>query len=225
MKLKNVLAIMAIGVFATACSDDNNDPKWGDVVADKVTNLDVSAYDKWTYINLETGATETHADTGEWIYTDGTTTPAKAEEPVGIDWHIAIHRYEMRTNGGEVLDTRQTNMDVVTELPAGTYAKDEVFPYEEDGEFQVITDMSKMMTEYSVGYAKKATLNKVLCGWVKKTETGTMPPVLYEPTKNVMVLKCKDGSWAKLQFMYAGNTDTGKSGFVTFNYEFIPLNK
>ena len=46
---------------------------------------------------------------------------------------------------------------------------------------------------------------------------------IYEPTMHVIVLKCKDGSWAKLQFTVAGNSETNKSGFVTFNYEFIPI--
>ena len=50
-----------------------------------------------------------------------------------------------------------------------------------------------------------------------------MPPTIYEPTMHVIVLKCKDGSWAKLQFTVAGNSETNKSGFVTFNYEFIPI--
>ena len=82
--------------------------------------------------------------------------------------------------------------------------------------------MSKMM-QGNVGYAKTATVNKVLCSWVKKTETGSMPPTIYEPTMHVIVLKCKDGSWAKLQLTVAGNSETNKSGFVTFNYEFIPI--
>lgn len=223
MKVKNYLMMMLVALCAIACSDnDDNGPRWGTAVSNRMTNLDVSAYDKWTYINLETGETETHADANEWIYTDGSTVAAKTPEAVSIDWHIAIHRYEMRTNGGEVLDTQQTSLEAVAELPTGSYTKDETVPFEEDGAYQVITDMSRMM-EGSVGYAKSVVLNKVLCSWVKKTETGTMPPVIYEPTKHVLVLKCTDGSWAKLQFTVAGNTETGKSGFVSFNYEFIPV--
>ena len=222
MKLKNVWLMMALGLSVMACSDDDA-PQWGDSVSDKKTNLDVSAYDQWTYVNLETGETESHVDTNPWVYSDGTETPAKVAETVSIDWHIAIHRYEVRTNDGSVLDTNLTDMAAVTELPTGTYQADEVVTNGDD-EYSLITDMSKMM-EGSVGYAKSATLNRVLCSWVKKTETGTMPPVIYEPTKHVFTLKCKDGSWAKLQFTVAGNTETGKSGFVSFNYEFIPINK
>ena len=37
----------------------------------------------------------------------------------------------------------------------------------EDKEYAIITDMSKMM-QGNVGYAKTATVNKVLCSWVKR---------------------------------------------------------
>ncbi len=97
-------------------------------------------------------------------------------------------------------------------MPEGDYKADENIT-NEDEEYAIITDMSKMM-QGNVGYAKTATVNKVLCSWVKKTETGSMPPTIYEPTMHVIVLKCKDGSWAKLQFTVAGNSETNKSGFV-----------
>ena len=152
---------------------------------------------------------------------DGSVSEPKAKETIGIEWHIAIHRYEIKTNGGMVFDTEKTNMNEITELPEGDYKADENIT-NEDEEYAIITDMSKMM-QGNVGYAKTATVNKVLCSWVKKTETGSMPPTIYEPTMHVIVLKCKDGSWAKLQFTVAGNSETNKSGFVTFNYEFIPI--
>ena len=224
MKIKDVLVMAAIGLLGAACSDDDNKgSQWGDGVGGTKTNLDVSAYDKWTYVNLKTGETEIHPDTSEWIYTDGSVSEPKAKETIGIEWHIAIHRYEIKTNGGMVFDTEKTNMNEITELPEGDYKADENIT-NEDEEYAIITDMSKMM-QGNVGYAKTATVNKVLCSWVKKTETGSMPPTIYEPTMHVIVLKCKDGSWAKLQFTVAGNSETNKSGFVTFNYDLSRLNK
>ena len=56
----------AIGLLGAACSDDDNKgSQWGDGVGGTKTNLDVSAYDKWTYVNLKTGETEIHPDTSE----------------------------------------------------------------------------------------------------------------------------------------------------------------
>ena len=74
---------------------------------------------KWAYVNLKTGETEIHSDTSEWIYTDGSVSEPKAKETIGIEWHIAIHRYEIKTNGGMVFDTEKTNMNEITELPEG----------------------------------------------------------------------------------------------------------
>ena len=167
MKIKDVLVMAAIGLLGAACSDDDNKgSQWGDGVGGTKTNLDVSAYDKWTYVNLKTGETEIHPDTSEWIYTDGSVSEPKAKETIGIEWHIAIHRYEIKTNGSMVFDTEKTNMNEITELPEGDYKADENIT-NEDEEYAIITDMSKMM-QGNVGYAKTATVNKVLCSWVKR---------------------------------------------------------
>ena len=126
MKIKDVLVMAAIGLLGAACSDDDNKgSQWGDGVGGTKTNLDVSAYDKWTYVNLKTGETEIHLDTSEWIYTDGSVSEPKVKETIGIEWHIAIHRYEIKTNGGMVFDTEKTNMNEITELPEGDYKADE----------------------------------------------------------------------------------------------------
>lgn len=229
MKLKGGLAMMmALGLFAVACSDDDNqddNKTQGDVTVTEVTNGDYTSYSDWTYINLETGQTETHPDATEWIYPyltgDDQIREAQEAETVGIDWHIAIHRYEMKTNGGSVYDTQATDINAVNELPTGgTWVTDQAYPYGESA-WEVITDMSKMM-EGSVGYANNPTLNETLCGWVVRTETGSMPPTIYTPTNHVYVVKFADGSWAKLQFTDAGNIDTNASGYITWKYAFYP---
>ena len=70
MKIKDVLVMAAIGLLGAACSDDDNKgSQWGDGVGGTKTNLDVSAYDKWTYVNLKTGETEIHPDTSCLLYT------------------------------------------------------------------------------------------------------------------------------------------------------------
>lgn len=220
--LRNTACVLLMGLCAVACSDNEKD-KNIDTQANvkKVTNLNASAYDQWTYINLETGATETHPDASEWIYTDGTTRPAESPEAVGIDWHIAVHRYEIKTNGGEALETDLTNLAAVTELPKGNYTADKNFAYNKNNLYEVITDRSKM-AQRNIGYSNDFTLNPVLCGWVDIEVTGGMPPKLYTPTQKVLILKCKDGGWAKLQFTTAGNSENGKSGFISFNYVYTP---
>ncbi len=228
MKLRNLFAIISIALLAASCSKD--EPKTPiSLGGESKENLDVSAYGKWTYINLKTGETKQYDDTNAWIYTDGTETPAKTLVDVDMNWHIAIHRYEIKTNNGEAYDTQKQDFISITSLPTNvSWVKDQVVSYESQqaegvtSPLVVITDMSKMM-QGSVGYAKEPTLNTTLCGWVKKVETGSMPPVIYTPTQNVLIVKFSDGSWAKLQFTAAGNTETNKSGFVSFNYEFFAI--
>lgn len=221
MKANHVLAAIAVSLCFTACSKNDGPETLIPAERKSVENLDVTNYGKWTYINLNTGEHKQYDDCSEWIYTDGTTVPAKAQPEIDIDWHIAVHRYEIRTNGGEVLDTQTTDMNAVSSLPADTYVADESITHE-DKEFPIITDMSKMM-EGNVGYARTATINRTLCNWVTKKNTGAMPPVIYTPNNHVYVLKNKDGSWSKLQFTAAGNTETNKSGYLTFSYEHYPM--
>lgn len=229
MKLKNLFAMAALTLLAAACSNDDEPKTATSLGGEAKTNLDVTAYDKWTYINLKTGDTKQYDDTSAWIYTDGTETPAKDDANIDMEWHIAIHRYEIKTNNGEAYDTKQQDFNSVTSLPANvTWTKDQVVSWESQqaenvaSPLEVITDMTKMM-QGSVGYSKEPSVNTVLCNWVNKVETGSMPPVVYTPTKNVLVVKFADGSWTKLQFTAAGNTETNKSGYVTFNYEFFSI--
>ena len=222
--LKNMGLLLSFGLVFAACGDDNGDgkPNGGlDAETKEVVNGNYSDYGSWTYYDLESGQSESHPDATEWIYTDGSTREAQTPEAIGIDWHIAIHRYEMKTNGGQVFNTGSKDFEAVTSLPSGgTWVGDRTFPYGES-ELEVITDMANMM-QGGVGYSKNPTLNESLCAWVVRTETGSMPPTKYEPTNNVYVVKFADGSWAKLQFTDAGNTDTNASGYITWKYAFYP---
>ena len=225
------MATMAMALCFTACSDDdepggNGDNGSGEVEATSITgsfsNGDYTAYDSWTYINLETGETETQEDATEWVYTDGSIRDAYTPENLSIEWHIAIHRYEIKTNGGSAYDTEATDMNAITTCPTGvTFTADTYVAYGTNDDLEVITDMTNMMSG-SVGYASNPQLNIVLCGWVEKTATGSMPPTLYTPTGHVYVVTFEDGGWAKLLFSYAGNTTSGSSGYITWNYEYYP---
>lgn len=182
--------------------------------------LDVSDYANWTYINLKTGETQTHRDFSAWNYlTDGnvveTTEAQGSEADITIDWHIAIHRDNIRTNGGSAFATTSTVLSDVTALPSGEYKEDETV------ENTLMTDRSGMMSSPAkIGYAATSTINTVLSAWVNKVATGTMPPYIYEPTHLVYVVKNTDGSYAKLKFTDFYNA-TGTTGHVTFSYEYV----
>lgn len=129
-----------------------------------------------------------------------------------FDWDIAVHLYDMRTNGGSVAKVTASSLDDVTSIPASSE-----FSADEDG--SVISDLSLMM-EGSVGY-HYTTINPVLYDWVTRTATGSMPPTLYElNTTSVFVIKNKEGEYIKVKFSDFTN-DLGEDVYATFTYEFM----
>ena len=216
MKFKTYLTMAATAICLAACSDDSNGDTPTEPVKDTMT-VNASDYGTWTYIDLKTGQTETVRDFNAWNYlTDGavvSTTPAQGSEAdIKIDWQIAIHRYDIRTNGGAAIATTETEFSKVTTFPTTGYTEDATVTN------TIITDMSGMM-DSKIGYAATGKQNDVLNQWLKKTATGAMPPYVYEPTNLIYVVRCKDGSYAKLKFTDNTNAE-GKSGYVTFSYEY-----
>ena len=220
MKMKHLmmLALMACSMtMMVGCGDDKPEPKPtpGKTLAKKMT-VDATNYANWTYINLETGETEVHRDFSSWTsYKRDTVishTPAKGSEAdVKIKWHIAIHRFDVKTNGAEAVATTETELDKVTSLPTAGYKTDTLVRK------RVITDMSKMMQDI-VGYADEETLNATLGGWLILTPTGTMPPYTYKLSGKVYVVKFKSGANAKLKFTDYSDATGQKNGVVTFSY-------
>ena len=234
MKFHHFLLAQAIMLSVTACAYENHFLDDEEVDSSESTSyhtmeeLNCADYSDWTYVNLQTGETETHPDAGEWIYSDGSLREAQDPETVSIDWHIAIHRYEMKTNDATVCNTGLTDITAVTELPSGTYTADETVTYEEELEkdeageasYLISTDMSNMMSGV-IGYAHNATINRTISDGITRTATGSMPPTIYGTTGETFALKWEDGSWAKILFT-AVYSSSGSSGYLSFNYLYYP---
>ncbi len=124
-----------------------------------------------------------------------------ATEEAALDWDIAIHKYDIRTNGGLVKKLTTTDLDAVNteNLPVESeMVADELG--------SVMADMSNMQLGF-VGF-QEVKLNKELGGWVTAEPTGTMPPYTYKLNDNVFVVKI-DGKVWKMKFMaytYGGKT-------------------
>ena len=132
---------------------------------------------------------------------DSYTYEVDAEEEKALTWDIAVHKYNIRTNGGLVKELNTKNFDAVT--LANVPADEEMVA---DTEGSVMADMSNMMSGF-VGY-QYVKLNKKLGHWVIATPTGTMPPYTYELNENVFVVKVNGKVW-KMQFTaytYGGKT-------------------
>ena len=77
--------------------------------------VDATQYTKWNYINLHTLQIDSAKVTAEG-----------ADDP--DTWDLAIHRYDVKTNGGEVLETDYQSLSALKNadsMPQGTFVADE----------------------------------------------------------------------------------------------------
>lgn len=196
MKKLNVLmcGLLLGGLVFTGCSDDDDKKIEGEAT------IVANEYGEWSYFNLATGDTAVLTIQKKAVG-DSYTYEVDAEAEKALTWDIAVHKYDMRTNGGLVKELATKHFDAVTlaDVPAdGEMAA--------DTEGSVMADMSNMMSGF-VGY-QDVMLNEELGRWVIATPTGTMPPYTYELNDNVFVVKVNGKAW-KMQFSaytYGGKT-------------------
>ena len=162
----------------------------------------------WTMrpIPLEpTGPEETvtgHRRTGQYLYKFDTNygepikgsefqsfTPTAAQDDPE-EWSFAVHRSEVRTNGGAVWASTLTDIDRATEADYrhASYTPDEW------SENEVWSD-SRTMISLRVP-SQGIAINKVLGSWLRMT---LMPE--YERNGHVFFLRLRDGSFAALQLV------------------------
>lgn len=213
--IRTTLSVTALALMSLVFTSCEKDKTPEEMVTGNEMQVDVSDYSKWTYINLKTGETQVLRDFSAWNYLGRSkqvkhTLPAQGSpSEIKIDWHIALHYYDVRTNGGSVVATEETDVNRDFVIPTTGYTADT------EVENKIYTDMAGMMKD-SVGYAAKAVINPVLGGWI--VNKGGMPPS-FEFTKKVYVARFKDGSYAKLLF----TNNTGKAGekrHVQFSYKY-----
>ncbi|MGI6370258.1 MAG: hypothetical protein GX372_02095 [Ignavibacteria bacterium] len=161
----------------------------------EVTELKATAYDQWVYYDFSTGKSVVHS------------IDENVDEQ-SFNWDIAIHRYDIRTNGGSALETDKTDLAALTSIPAGTFTA--------DVPDSIIVDMSNMMAG-EVKYAK-SSLNKVLSKWLN-LDMSSMPPN-YTLSNLVYVLKTKDEKYIKILFTDYTNKE-GLKGYISFSYEYM----
>ena len=156
--------------------------------------VDARDYELWTYISLK----DRTIDTANMV--------VGAAEPQ--HWDFALHRYDVKTNGGEARETEFRTMEA---LRAHGHYDEGVF--EADTAGRVVVDMSTMMDGY-LGY-HDTHINKVLSHWLN-VDTSTMPPI-YTLSGKAYVLRLADGTCAALLFSDFMD-DASVKGIVTVKY-------
>ena len=153
-------------------------------------------------------------DYTKWIYLDFSertaVTAGMSEEEAPAEWDIAVHRYDVKTNGAAALETGMTGLELFMSsgaMPEGDYVSDEWTTE------QIIVDMSGMM-DGNIGYSE-SWYNRELSKWLK-VDTGTMPPV-YSMSQKVYAVKLADGTHLALKLSNYMDA-TGVKGFMTIDY-------
>ena len=139
-------------------------------------------------------------------------TPTAAQtEP--DSWSFAIHRNNVRTNGGAVLETSFTSM---SELPESSDAfKTMNFTEDEWSENEVWDSQDQMLL--GLVPSQGIRINKVLSSWLTM-EIPPMPPK-FNLNNHVFILRLKDGTCAALQ-LENYLSPTGTKCWMTINYKY-----
>lgn len=161
--------------------------------------IDATSYAKWTYVDFRSASIDTTV-----IAEDGT------EQGDILSWDFAIHRYDAKTDAGEVMETGFTDLEALKasgRLPEGEWVAD-IWT-----DSTIAVDMSGMM-DGKIVYAP-SYYNAELSGWLD-VDTSTMPPV-YSMSGKVYILKMRDGRMAALRL--SNYMDESKvKGFMTIDY-------
>ena len=234
MKHLSPLMALAAALSLTACAYtnhflDEDESLTVDTSSDEtlavLENLNISTYDQWTYINIQTGEYEQLDDCTEWYYAGtGDIREAYDGDEPSIEWHIAVHRYELKTNDASALATGTYDITALDALPSGTYTADEIAAYEDeidlDDGITLYMDMTGMM-DSNIGYAHYPQINRVLCNAITRTATGSMPPYTYDVDGEVIALKWDNGDWGAVQIVSTIHTEKSYTGYLTFNFKYV----
>lgn len=134
------------------------------------------------------------------------------KQPEPASWSIAIHRNNVRTNGGAVLETNYTDL---RQLPAGSMFAASAFVEDEWTENAVWTDQSQMLQ--SLIGSQGIKVNTVLSGWLK-VEIPPVPPS-FKGNNHVFIIRLKNGRYAAVQLENYLNGE-GKKCWLTINYKY-----
>lgn len=173
--------------------------------------IDATSYTQWIYINLH--GEQPNVCTAEISMEDYGET-GKPDE-----WDFALHRYDVKTNGAEVMMTPYRSIEELLSagMPSGEWVADE---YSEEA---LIVDMSHMLELYLV-YAP-GYVNKEASKWLD-VNIGTLPdhlimPPIYTMRDNVMLYRFADGTYAAIQLVnYVSNDRYQAKGWMTVKYQY-----
>lgn len=155
--------------------------------------IDATSYTQWVYIDFSEQS----------IVTLG------YDEDAPQNWDIALHRYDVKTNGAKVVETNYSDFDqAITATIDEADLVSDIWTTN-----QIVIDMSTMMDGY-LGYTE-SYYNPELSKWLN-VDTSTMPPI-YTPSGKVYIVYLPDGTRAGVKLLNFMN-DMQVKGYMTIQY-------
>ena len=129
------------------------------------------------------------------------------------DWTFAVHRNNVRTNGGAVLETAYTSMN---DLPESSDAFRNMKFTEDEWTENEVWDSQEQMLLGNVP-SQGIGINKLLSSWLSM-DIPPMPPA-FSMNNHVFILRLNDGSYAALQ-LENYLSPNGTKCHLTINYKY-----
>ncbi len=160
--------------------------------------IDATSYTQWVYID----------------FSERSTVTLGYDEDAPQNWDIAVHRYDVKTNGAKVVETNYSDFDqAITATIDEADLVSDIWTTN-----QIVIDMSTMMDGY-LGYTE-SSYNPELSKWLN-VDTSTMPPI-YTPSGKVYIVYLPDGTRAGVKLLNFMN-DMQVKGYMTIQYMY-PFN-
>lgn len=160
--------------------------------------IDATSYTQWVYID----------------FSERSTVTLGYDEDAPQNWDIAVHRYDVKTNGAKVVETNYSDFDqAITATIDEADLVSDIWTTN-----QIVIDMSTMMDGY-LGYTE-SSYNPELSKWLN-VDTSTMPPI-YTPSGKVYIVYLSDGTRAGVKLLNFMN-DMQVKGYMTIQYMY-PFN-
>jgi hypothetical protein len=188
-----VLAVTLLSITTGCDKKEKEEEKKEDVQATTLT-VDATAYDKWIYVSFVQGKVVEIAD-----------------YPNDLSWDMALHRYDVRLNGGEsgkgqgaALETSYSDLSEAKEIPSSGY---------------VLDAMDSVMLSVAMPPVYTAQpFNREASKWLN-VNTTNMPPS-YTPSDKVYIFKTAEGKHVKIKFIDYINAENVK-GHIKFSYLYM----
>lgn len=172
-----------------------------EIKENKFSQVKTVEYTEWAYIDLSARKVTT-VQIGE-----------EYESQIPEEWDFAIHRYDIKTNGGAAFQTTYTSIDDF--IAAGKLPEAEKFVEDEWTTNKIAIDMSGMM-EGNIVYTD-SYYNAALSSWLN-VDTSTMPPI-YTMSSQAYLLRLKDNTYAAIRFTNYTNAK-GIKGYIDFDFSY-----